>query len=821
LPMATFAKIKRVTMTDTNSKELILPIAGMQSEHCALTVDQTLAAQAGVTTHRVELNNNRAVLTVNSGKFDLAKAVEAIKGVGYEVPTTIKTFPVTGLSCASCALSVESMLGAQRGVTQAAVNFAASSALVTYVPGAASTSDFKAAIQAIGYDLLVDEDEATEDIQQELHRKKYGQLRRNTIWAGVLALPVALLSMVFTHLPYRTWIMMALALPVVFYFGRTFFVNAYKQARHGKANMDTLVALSTGISFLFSAFNTLFPQFWEQRGMEAHVYFEASAVIIFFILLGRLLEERAKANTSSAIKKLIGLQPKTVLVIGSDGQEEEMPISRVEVGYTLLVRPGDRIPVDGEVISGSSFVDESMISGEPIPVEKSEGLKVFAGTINQKGSFRFRAEKVGANTILAQIIKTVEEAQGSKAPVQKFVDKVAGIFVPVVISISLLSFGLWMAFSDANSLTHALLAMATVLVIACPCALGLATPTAIMVAVGSGAQHGILIKDAESLEVAHKVNAIILDKTGTITEGKPLVTGMLFDQNSNEAHLRQVMLAMESQSEHPLAEAIVDHLRKEVTKPVELQTIENRAGEGIVALHNNHRYLIGNGRMMKNNQVEDDAALKAEVEKLEEQAQTIVFMAEDNRLVAVAAIADRVKPTSAKAIAELKQLDIEVYMFTGDNHQTAAAIAQQVGIEHFKAEALPADKAQFVKELQLLGKVVAMVGDGINDSQALATANIGIAMGKGSDIAIDVAKMTIISSDLMLIVQAIALSKKTVKIIRQNLFWAFIYNVIGIPIAAGILFPFTGFLLNPMIAGAAMAMSSVSVVSNSLRLRKG
>jgi Cu2+-exporting ATPase len=729
-----------------------------------------------------------------------------------------KSFPVTGLSCASCAISVETMLKAQKGVISAAVNYANSSAWVEYEPETVHTSDLKSVIQSIGYDLLI-EDEG-EDHQEELQQAHYKKLKSNTIWASILALPVVVIAMFFMELPYGNWIMMVLAAPVVGWFGRNFFINAFNQAKHGKANMDTLVALSTGIAFIFSAFNTFFPQFWHSHGQHPPVYFEASAVVIAFIMLGKVLEERAKSNTSSSIKKLIGLQSNTVNVMQDDGQAVEIPISQVKTGNKLLVKPGDKIPVDGEILSGSSFIDESTITGESLPVEKEKGGKVFAGTINQKGSFVFVAQKVGGETILARIIKMVQQAQGSKPPVQKLVDKIAGIFVPVVMAISMISFATWIILGGENAVTQALLAMVSVLVIACPCALGLATPTAIMVGIGKGAENGILIKDAESLEWAHKVNAIVLDKTGTITEGKPAVTDIEWNvPEGDQPELQQILFAIESKSEHPLAEAVTASLNINSDKLIAIDKFESITGKGVVASHNNKRYLVGNQNLLKDYHVDIPESGLAQIKEWQDEAKTVVCFASATRLLTIIGIADKIKETSAKAIIDLQNQGIEVYMLTGDNVQTAKAVAQKVGLKNFKAEVMPSDKADFITQLQKQGKVVAMVGDGINDSHALAQADVSIAMGKGSDIAMDVAKMTIISSDLQLISKAIRLSKLTVNTIHQNLFWAFIYNIIGIPVAAGILFPLWGFMLNPMIAGAAMALSSVSVVSNSLRLK--
>jgi Cu2+-exporting ATPase len=593
--------------------------------------------------------------------------------------------------------------------------------------------------------------------------------------------------------------------------------------------MDTLVALSTGIAFIFSLFNTLFPEFWHSRGVHPHVYYEAATVIITFISFGKLLEERAKSGTSEALKKLMGLQPKTLKVL-IDGQEKELPISSVMVGNEIIVRPGEKIPVDGTVSSGESYVDESMISGEPLPVLKKTGEKVFSGTVNQRGSFQFIAEKVGSETLLSQIIRKVQEAQGSKAPVQKLVDKIAGIFVPTVIGISILTFAIWMLVGGEDAFTHALLTSVAVLVIACPCALGLATPTAIMVGMGKGAENQILIKDAESLELGHKVNAVILDKTGTITEGKPTVTGLWLagevvsdieqsqwtvDQRRNLS----LLLAIESKSEHPLAEAVVKFLQKENVESTQLDNFESVTGRGVKAWKDSNLFLVGNEKFLVENQVNLDSELTQKAESWSKEAKTVIFFADENKVLAILAISDRVKKSSQSAIEKLKSKGIEVYMLTGDNQQTAAAVALEVGVTDFKAGVMPSDKADFIKELQAKGKIVAMVGDGINDSEALAQADVSIAMGHGSDIAMDVAKMTLITSDLEKIPQAFNLSTLTVNGIKQNLFWAFIYNLIGIPIAAGVLYPINGFLLDPMIAGGAMALSSVSVVMNSLRLK--
>ena len=744
---------------------------------------------------------------------NLQKTIMAIKNQN----TVKQTLPVLGMTCASCANSAESIVKHQEGVVDASVNFATGNLTVEYLPNMTNATKLQKAVQSIGYDLLVEDETKQQETLEAIHTEKFQKLKTKTVWAIFLSLPVIVIGMFYMDIPYANEIMWAFSTPVVLWLGRDFFVNAWKQAKHHSANMDTLVALSTGIAYLFSVFNMLFANFWHQRGLHAHVYFEAAAVIVAFILLGKLLEEKAKGNTSSAIKKLMGLQPKTVIVIQANGTEKQTAIEEVNVDDFILVKPGEKIAVDGIVTSGSSYVDESMLSGEPVPVLKKDNEKVFAGTINQKGSFQFKAVKVGKETILAQIIKMVQDAQGSKAPVQKLVDKIAGIFVPVVMSIAILTFILWFFLGGDNGIIQGLLAAVTVLVIACPCALGLATPTAIMVGVGKGAEQGILIKDAESLELAKKVDAIILDKTGTITEGKPKVTAIEWFGEISEQY-QNILYSIEKSSEHPLADAITEYLTND-TQFLNGITIENISGQGIEGRFGNETYIIGNELLAKERNIGISEQAKIWIARQLAIAQTVVLFCNETEILAAIAIVDQIKPTSQQAIQELQNNGITVYMLTGDNEQTAKAVASQLGINDYKASVLPADKAAFAKKLQQENKVVAMVGDGINDSTALATADVSIAMGKGSDIAMDVAKMTIISSDLTKIPQAIKLSKQTVATIRQNLFWAFIYNLIGIPIAAGVLYPINGFLLNPMIAGAAMALSSVSVVSNSLMLK--
>jgi len=744
-------------------------------------------------------------------------------------PTIKATFPVLDMGCASCAAKIEKTLNSREGVVTAVVNYAAATATVEYNPALTSSELLREAVQKAGYDFVIDVREDMPDELEQVHAEKFRKLKRRTVWAGALTIP--LVGMMFLDMPYSHETMWILSTPIVFWFGRDFFIDAWKQIKLRSVNMNTLVALSTGIAYFFSIFNILFSQFWYSRGIQPHVYFETSSVIITFILLGRLLEEKAKGNSSSAIRKLMGLQPKTVTLVNEAGTQEDIPVNSVKTGDILLVKPGEKIAVDGLVIDGSSYVDESMISGEPVPALKERDAKVFSGTINQKGSFRFRAEKVGADTMLSHIIRMIQDAQGSKAPVQRLVDRVASIFVPVIIGIALLSFVLWLTLDSANGLTHGLLAMVTVLIIACPCALGLATPTAIMVGVGKGAERGILIKDAESLEIAKKVNVAVFDKTGTITEGKPEVTDIAWLNGDDSA--KEIFYSLESRSEHPLADAVLryfdDALRlrsapirslseTEMSK-VEMKNFTSITGKGVKGSVDGKIWFAGNTKFLLENSILLEPSLEKQADQWTKEAKTIIWFADSKRTLAVVAITDRMKEGSANAIAQLKKQGVEVYMLTGDDEATAREIAAKSGIEHYKAGVLPHEKTEFVKQLQQSGKIVAMAGDGINDSAALAQADLSIAMGKGSDIAMDAAKMTIISSDLSKISEAIHLSKLTVKTIRQNLFWAFIYNLAGVPIAAGILYPVNGFLLNPMIAGLAMALSSVSVVSNSLRLK--
>lgn len=727
-----------------------------------------------------------------------------------------KTLPVLEMSCAVCAGNVENRVKGLPGVAQASVNFAANSLTVTYDPARITLQDMQAAVEADGYGLMIDaEDPAA--AQEEQARATYRRLRLRTIVSWVLAIPLVLLGMVFMHAPYANWMMMVLALAIMLGAGRSFYVNGFRHALHGSANMDTLVALSTSIAFLFSLFNTLYPQFWYDRGLEPHVYYEASGVIIAFVLLGKLLEERAKNSTSSAIRSLMGLQPKTARRM-KDGAEEEVEIAFLRVGDVVSVRPGEKIPVDGHLLQGSSYVDESMLTGEPVPVAKTASDRVLAGTINQKGAFTMVATGVGKATVLAQIVQMVQAAQGSKAPVQRIVDKISAVFVPVVVGIAILTFVCWLWIGGTTYFSYALLSAVSVLVIACPCALGLATPTALMVGMGKGAEHHILIKDAFALENLCKVDTVVLDKTGTLTAGVPEVTDSWWHSEATRDEL-DMLFTLENKSEHPLASAVIAWLDGTEAAEVDGGTFESLTGLGIRMEVQQTTWWIGSKRFMESLGATVPPEATAEIDRWHREGKSVVYYGRNADLLAVLAIADQLKPTSKAAVDALREKGIEVHLLTGDGNRTAETMASFLGIAAFKAEVLPADKEAYIMKLQAEGHKVAMVGDGINDSQALARADVSIAMGKGTDIAMDVAMVTLITSDLMLLPDAIRLSRRTVRLIHQNLFWAFIYNLIGIPLAAGVLYPVNGLLLNPMLASAAMAFSSVSVVLNSLRLK--
>lgn len=739
-----------------------------------------------------------------------------------EEKLTTRTFPVKGMSCASCSAHVGKALQRVEGVKEVSVNLPMNNAKVTYNPLLCNAETLQKAVGAVGFELVVtDEAEAqhqpTDSVAatQTDFSASYAIARKRTIGAVVTAVLLVLLSVIPTMFSGQEIAAFFVASYSLWKYGRAFYAPAWKLLKHGTANMDTLVALSISVSYVYSFFNLFFPQWFTAHGMEPQLYFDSVGVITAFILLGRLLEARAKHRTTRAVEKLMQLQPRQVTVVFPNGTEHKRNISEVKKGDVLLVRPGERIAVDGCVVGGESNVDESMLSGEPIAVSKSVGSKVMAGTINKNGILRYKTERCVGDTLLSQIIRMVQEAQGSKVPIQSLVDKVAAWFVPVIIGIALLSLCLWLVVDADEGLTHGLVAMVSVLVIACPCSLGLATPTAIIVGVGNGAKRGILIKDATCLEAAKRIDTVVLDKTGTITRGMPRVVNAWFE---NEEKAKSILLTIEKNSQHPLAEAVSTYLKGVET--LEINHFKTLPGNGLVGNVEGRDYFVGNVDWIKNKNVTFTPSQQQLIAKWTRMAHTIVVLSNAERVLSLLAINDEVKPSSARAIEALHRMHIDTYMLTGDNQAAAEAMAQQVGIDHVRAQVLPSDKAQFIKQLQAVAKHVAMVGDGINDSAALAQADLSIAMGKGSDIAIDTAMITLLSSNLERLPQAIRLSQQTMKTIRQNLFWAFVYNAISVPIAAGALYPIFGCMLNPMIASGAMAMSSVSVVLNSLRLAK-
>ncbi len=724
-------------------------------------------------------------------------------------------YPVTGMSCAACAARVQKAIAAVPGVKDVSVNYASAKASVA-CGSECSPEALRRAVQDAGYDLVLGENAAEEAASAS--EKAYRRLRREAVMAAVLCVPLIVIGMGWMHARWAQWATLVLASAVLFGFGGRFFAGAWRQLRHRSANMDTLVALSTGIAYAFSLFNMFAPAFWTSRGIEPHVYFEAAGVIIAFILFGRTLEARAKRDTSSAISSLMGLQPVTVTQVSPDGSESVIKIEDIRPGMILRAKAGERIATDGVVVDGASFVDESMLSGEPVPVDKAPGSKVYSGTVNGTGSFTYRALVTGADTLLARIIRMVEAAQGSRPPVQNLVDKVAAVFVPVIIAVALAAFAVWVICDPAGGLVRGMLAAVTVLIIACPCALGLATPTALMVGIGRAAENGILIRDADSIETARRVDTVLLDKTGTLTQGHPGVREIVWADGADTPEARAVFAALEKASGHPLGEAVAAHLKD--VPPAAITDFNTLPGSGVEGRADGRRYFAGSLKLMHSRAIAVPDKLIEAAHRMERRADTLVMFADDKSVMAIAACADSVRPTSAQAIDEMRRAGLDVWMLTGDNRTAAEAVAREVGIANVCADALPADKALLVERLRREGRVVAMAGDGINDSAALAAADLSIAMGTGSDIAMEVAGMTIVSADLTRIPQALRLSRLTMRTVKQNLFWAFVYNVIGVPVAAGVLYPAFGFLLNPMIAGAAMAFSSVSVVTNSLMLKK-
>ena len=809
-------------------KKIDIPVTGMTCAACSSAVERALKKVEGVKSAAVNLPLERATIEFSESDIPilLPVIIHAIKDEGYGIGTRKLDVAVGGMTCAACVSAVEKTLKGLEGVTDASVNLATEKASIEYIPTITGFEDFKRVISEAGYSAHLVTPEFV-DTEREMRKKEYDALRLRFLVSLLLTAPIIIGSMLTLPIISNWFVLFILATPVQFWSGIRFHRAALSAIRHGATNMNTLISVGTSAAYFFSVAATFAPQFFSRGGVVPNVYFDTSATIVTLILLGRMLEAGAKGKTSEAIKKLINLQPKTAFVLRGD-QEREIPMEEVIIGDIALVRPGERVPVDGEVVAGSSTIDESMLTGESLPVEKSPGDMVFSGTINKAGSLRFRALRVGKETSLARIIKLVEDAQGSKAPIQRLADQIAAVFVPVVMGIAAVTFLLWLLLGPEHSFALALMNFIAVLIIACPCALGLATPTAIMVGTGKGAEHGILIRDAEALELCHKINVVILDKTGTITKGEPevvdiIVTGAHHDMQLND--LLRIAGSAEKLSEHPLGKAIVKKAAEEhieIMDPTEFMSVSGGGVKTTIAEPNgsgNLEVIIGNEKLLSGEGVDISAAVPI-TNTLSLEGKTPVFMAIDNTLRAVFAIADAVKEDSAAAIQELMSMGIEVVMLTGDHRNTAEAMARKVGIQRFYAEVLPDQKTAIVRELKAENKITAMVGDGINDAPALASADVGIAIGTGTDIAIEASGITLIKGSLKSVVDAIRLSRLTIKTIKQNLFWAFIYNIIGIPVAAGVLHIFGGPLLNPMIASAAMSFSSVSVVTNSLRLKR-
>ena len=816
------------------SEKATLKIHGMTCAACVRRVEQGLKELDGVHEAAVNLATEKAAVTYDPSILDLESLPGKVKALGYDVVGLERateagldktTISVGGMTCAACIRRVESALATVDGVTHAAVNLATGKATIIHRPDWAGVDELKRVVSDAGYEFLGVADVAIEDSLEAVRKGEIKELKLKFAVGVVLSIVIFAGSMqnwfpLLRSIPRQVMLfcLFVLTTPVVFWVGSRFFLGAVKAAKQKTTDMNTLVAVGAFSAYLYSAAATFMPQIFADAGIALHVYFDGAAMIITLILLGRLLEATAKGKTSAAIKRLMGLKPKTARVI-RNGQEIDIPIEAVTKGDVILVRPGEKIPTDGTIVSGSSSVDESMLTGESIPVAKKAGSEVFGATLNKTGSFTFRATKVGAGTALAQIIRLVEEAQGSKAPIQRVADKVASIFVPVVFGVAVLTFFIWYFIVSEPIFSRALLNFVSVLIIACPCAMGLATPTAVMVGTGLGAENGILIKGGESLEKAYKLTTIIFDKTGTLTKGEPEVTDILTAGGIEEHDVLKMAVSIEAVSEHPLAHAIIEKGRQAQVSPIPVEDFEALSGLGAGAVVNGKKCLLGNVRLMEKEAVAMNG-FDRKAERLAGEAKTCVFVAEAGRVIGLIGVSDMPKAYAREAVSSLKEMGLNVAMITGDNEKTARAVADAVGIDQILAEVLPGDKAQEIKRLKLEGQVVAMVGDGINDAPALTTADIGIAIGAGTDVAMEASDITLIKDDLRSVPSAIRLSFQTMKVIKQNLFWAFFYNSLGIPVAAGALYPFFGILLNPVVAAAAMAMSSVSVVSNSLRLRK-
>ncbi|MBL7093857.1 heavy metal translocating P-type ATPase [candidate division KSB1 bacterium] len=808
---------------DSSFLKLDLPISGMSCASCANTIEKTLQGEAGVQKASVNFANQKAHVVYDVNQIDAAKLAQSVKSVGYQVGSNDVELAIKGMSCASCVNRVESALKQMPGILKASVNLSTERASVSYVPELVNFENLAAAVKDSGYEATLISGTEPEDFERKEREKNYKKLFGKMVFSAIFSIIILFGSMaeIFTFLksiPEQVrWILLfILTTPVLIYSGSQFYIGAWKALKHRAADMNTLIAIGTGAAYIYSVVATFFPAFLPDN--MRNIYFDTTAIIITLILLGRVLEARAKGRTSEAIKKLMGLQAKTASVI-RNGKEIDLPIEQVLVGDIIVVRPGEKIAVDGKIVKGSSSVDESMITGESIPVEKNVGDEVIGATINKTGSFQFKTTKVGKDTALAQIIKMVQDAQGSKAPIQRLADIIAGIFVPIVIAIAILAFVVWFDFGPQPALTYALITFVTVLIIACPCALGLATPTSIMVGTGKGAENGILIKGGEALETAHKIQAIILDKTGTITNGEPKVTDVLVFNEFDKNDILSLAASAERGSEHPLGEAIYKSAEEKGLTISESTNFKAIPGHGVEALVNNVKVQLGNLKLMQEQNIRTDS-VKDQLVNLADQGKTPMFVAFDNKLVGIIAVADTLKEDSEKAIQTLHRLGLEVVMMTGDNKRTAEAIAKLVNVDRIFADVLPEEKANHVKKLQSEGKIVAMVGDGINDAPALAQADVGIAIGTGTDVAMEASDITLIKGSLTSVAHAIQLSKATMRNIKQNLFGSFIYNTLGIPVAAGVLYPFIGLLLSPIIASAAMAASSVTVVSNALRLKR-
>jgi Cu+-exporting ATPase len=801
-----------------------IPVLGMSCAACAATIEHGLRDVPGVGEANVNFATSRATVFFNPALIDTSGLIETVRKTGYDVAVSSVDLPVRGISCASCVLTIEQSLGQLAGVVKASVNLASEKVRVEYLATEVSLEDIKRAIESAGYQVLdLAKGAEAADAEKLLREKEYKTLKTYVLLGGIVAVLIFLGSTRhwfpwvpgFLQNPLVLWV---LATPVQFLLGARFYRGAWGAFRHRAADMNTLIAVGTSAAYFYSVAVTLFPRIFRSAGIAAEVYFDTSAVIIVLILFGRMLEAAAKGRTSEAIKRLIGLQAKTARVV-RDGSEIDIPVEDVRIGDTIVVRPGEKIPVDGSVLEGRSAVDESMISGESLPVDKGPGDEVIGATINKLGSFTFRAAKVGRDTVLAQIIRLVQEAQGTKAPIQRLADRIAGIFVPAVISIAIATFVLWYDFGPSPRLTFALLNFVAVMIIACPCALGLATPTAVMVGTGKGAERGILIKSGESLEIAHKIDTVVFDKTGTLTRGEPEVTDVLVAPEFSPETVLFLAGSAEKGSEHPLGQAIVRKAQESgipLEAPSQFQALE---GLGVEAMVRGQKILVGSLKLAGRAGA-DFGRLVAQAEELALNGRTSASIVVDGRPAGLVGLADTLKESAAPAVERLKKMGLDVIMLTGDGRATAQAIAGRAGIGTVIAEVLPGEKAGIIKKLQAEGKKVAMVGDGINDAPALVQADVGIALGTGTDVAMESSDITLISGDIGGVPAAVELSRRTIRTIRQNLFWAFIYNAVGIPIAAGALYPFFRLLLNPMIASGAMAASSVSVVSNSLRLRR-